>query len=84
VQEKAFFSSLMDCIVFAHQRVDFGHLDSKPIFAGVATKLKNLGSKPFLQHRCDLNETIIGQFYATYEMNFHAKNIKWMTEKSEY
>jgi hypothetical protein len=50
----------------------------------VATKLENLGLKPFLQHRCDWNDTIIRQFYATYEMDFEAKNIKWMTGKSEY
>jgi hypothetical protein len=84
VQEQAFFSSLMDCIVFAHQRVDFGYLESKPVLAGVATKLENLGLKPFLQHRCDWNDTIIRQFYATYEIDFEAKNIKWMTGKSEY
>jgi hypothetical protein len=84
VQEQAFFSSLMDCTVFAHQRVGFGYLESKPVLAGVATKLENLGLKPFLQHRCDWNDTIIRQFYATYEIDFEAKNIKWMTGKSEY
>jgi hypothetical protein len=84
VQEQAFFSSLMDFTVFAHQRVDFDYLESKPVLAGVATKLENLGLKPFLQHRCEWNETIIRQFYATYEMDFEAKNIKWMTGKSIY
>jgi hypothetical protein len=48
VHEQAFFSILMDCTVFAHQRVDFGYLESKPVLAGVATKLENLGLKPFL------------------------------------
>jgi hypothetical protein len=81
MQEQTFFSSLMDCTVFAHQRVDFAYLESKPILAGVATKLENLGLKPFLEHRCDWNDTIIRQFYATYEMDFDAKNIKWMTGK---
>jgi hypothetical protein len=84
VQEQAFFNSLMDCTIFAHQRVDFGYLESKPVLAGVATKLENLGLKPFLKHRCYWNDTIIRQFYATYEMDFEAKNIKWMTGKSEY
>jgi hypothetical protein len=84
VQDRAFFSSLMDCTVFTHLRVDFGYLESKPILAGVATKLENLGLKPFLWHRCDWNDTIIRQFYATYEMDFDAKNINWMTKKSEY
>jgi hypothetical protein len=74
----------MDCTVFAHQRVDFGYHESKPVLAGVATKLENLGLKPFLEHRCDWNDTIIRQFYATYEMDFDAKNIKWMTGKGEY
>jgi hypothetical protein len=84
VQEQAFFSSLMECTVFAHQRVDFDYLESKPVLAGVATKHENLGLKQFLQHRCDWNETIIRQFYATYEMDFEAKNIMWMTGKSVY
>jgi hypothetical protein len=79
MQEQAFFGSLMDCTVFAHQRVDFGYLEFKPVLAGVATKLENLGLKLFLEHRCDWNDTIIRQFYATYEMDFDAKNIKWMT-----
>jgi hypothetical protein len=74
----------MDCTVFAHQRVGFGYLESKPVLAGVATKLENLDLKPFLEHRCDWNDTIIRQFYATYEMDFDARNIKWMTGKSEY
>jgi hypothetical protein len=74
----------MDCTVVAHQRVDFGYLESKPVLAGVATKLENLGLKLFLHHKCDWNDTIIRQFYATYEMDFDAKNIKWMTRKREY
>jgi hypothetical protein len=84
VPEQAFFSGLMDCTVFGHQRVDFGYLESKLGLAGVDTKLESLGLKPFLEHRCDWNDTIIRQFYATYEMDFDAKNIKWMTGKSEY
>jgi hypothetical protein len=84
VQEQAFFSSLMECTVFAHQRVDFDYLESKLVLAGVATKLENLGLKPFLQHRCDWNDTIIRQFYATYEMDFIGKKMRWMTGKSEY
>jgi hypothetical protein len=81
VQEQAFFSSLIDFIVFAHERVDFGYLESKPVLIGVVTKLENLGLKPFLQHRCDWNDTIIRQLYATYEMDFDVMNIKWMTGK---
>jgi hypothetical protein len=84
VQEQAFFSSLMECTVFAHQRVDFDYLESNPVLAGVATKLENLGLKPFLQHRCDWNETIVRQFYATYEMDFIGKKMRWMTGKSDY
>jgi hypothetical protein len=43
MQEQAFFSSLMECTIFAHQRVDFDYLESKPILASVATKLENWG-----------------------------------------
>jgi hypothetical protein len=82
VQEPAFFSNLMECTVFAHHRVDFDYLESKPILAGVATKLENLGLKPFLQHRCDWNDTIVRQFYATHEMDFIGKKMRWMTGKS--
>jgi hypothetical protein len=53
--------------------VDFGYLESKPVLAGVATEHENLGLKPFLEHRCDWNDTITRQFYATYEMAFDAK-----------
>jgi hypothetical protein len=84
VQEQAFFSSFMECTIFVHHRVDFDYLESKLVLAGVATKLENLGLKHFLHHRCDWNETIIRQFYATYEMDFEAKNIMWMTGKSVY
>jgi hypothetical protein len=73
MQEQAFFSILMDCTVFAHQRADFGYLESKPVLACVATKLENLGLKPFIQHSCDWNDTTIRKFYATYEMDFDAK-----------
>jgi hypothetical protein len=41
VQEQAFFSSLTDCTVFAHERDDFGYVESKPDLARVATKLEN-------------------------------------------
>jgi hypothetical protein len=84
VQEQAFFSSLMECTVFAHQRVDFNYLESKPVLAGVAIKLENLGLKLFLQHRCDWNDTIVRKFYATYEMDFIGKKMRWMTGKSKY
>jgi hypothetical protein len=84
VQEQAFFSSLMECTVFTHQRVDFDYLESKPVLAGVAMKLENLGLKPFLQHRCDWNDTIVRKCYATYEMDFIGKKMRWMTSKSEY
>jgi hypothetical protein len=84
VQEQAIFSSLMECTVFTHQRVDFDYLESKPILVGVATKHENLGLKPFLQHICDWNDTIVRQFYATYEMDFIGKKMRWMTSKSEY
>jgi hypothetical protein len=84
VQEQAFFSSLMESAVFTHQKVDFDYLESKLVLAGVATKLENLGLKLFLQHRCDWNDTIVRQFYATYEMDFICKKMRWMTGKSEY
>jgi hypothetical protein len=57
--------------------VDFDYLESKSVLAGVATKHRNLGLKPFLQHRCDWNDTI-------YEMDFICKKMRWMTGKSEY
>jgi hypothetical protein len=64
--------------------VDFPYLESKEVLAGVATKLENLGLNPFLEHRCDWNDTLIRQFYATYEMDFDEETIKWMTGKREF
>jgi hypothetical protein len=43
VQEQAFFSSLMECTVFTHQRVDFDYLESKPVLAGWQRNLRIWG-----------------------------------------
>ena len=47
-------------------------------------KIKQLKEGTFLQHRCDWNETVIRQFYATLEINMVEEKIWWKTRKRVY
>jgi sulfur relay (sulfurtransferase) DsrC/TusE family protein len=38
----------------------------------------------FLQHRCDWNETVIRQFYATLEISMVDEKFWWKTRKRTY
>jgi hypothetical protein len=46
--------------------------------------LQHIGSREFLTHRCDWNNTIIRQLYATVELDFANERIEWMTGKIKY
>ena len=84
VQEDAFFGHLVDKNVFKHQTIDFGFMSSQPTMSDVVTMLQNTGLKAFLEKRCDWNNTVIRQFYATVEVDFQEKTIEWMTGKVKY
>ncbi|XP_072150636.1 uncharacterized protein [Setaria viridis] len=38
-----------------------------------------MGLRPFLEHRCDWNDTIVRQLYATVEIKMEEETIEWMT-----
>lgn len=84
VQENAFFGHLVGTTVFSHKRIDFDYLASKAVLVDVAIKFEHLRLRPFLEHRCDWNDIIIKQFYATYEIDFDAKTLEWMTGKRKF
>ena len=47
-------------------------------------RLEQMGLANFLQYRCDWNETVILQFYATLEISLEEENIWWKTGKRVY
>jgi hypothetical protein len=42
-------------------------------------KFENMGLTNSFQHRCDWNETVVCQFYATLEINMDEETLVWMT-----
>src|SRR6185503_15382611 len=47
-------------------------------------RFQQMGLANFLQHRCDWNETVIRQFYATLEINMVEETFRWTTGKRTY
>ena len=47
-------------------------------------RFQQMGLENFLQHRCDWNETVIRQFYATLEINMVEETFWWTTGKRTY
>lgn len=84
VQEDAFFGHLLTCTLWAHKRIDFNYLVSKPVLAHVAVLLERLRLRNFMEHQCDWNETLVRQFYATFELDIEEQSIEWMTGQSRY
>ena len=52
--------------------------------SALVDRFEHLGLADFLQHRCDWNETIICQFYATLEINMVEEKIWQKTRKMTY
>jgi hypothetical protein len=84
VQEEAFFGHLVNKTVFAHQTIDLNYMSSQLVMRDLIPMLQHIGLREFLTHRCDWNNTIIRQFYATVELNFADERIEWMTGKIKY
>jgi hypothetical protein len=68
VQQNPFFGHMVKKIVFKHQTIDLGYIGSQPVMSDLIDRFENMGLTNFFQHRCDWNETIIRQFYATLEI----------------
>ena len=47
-------------------------------------RFETMGLANILQHRCDWNETVIHQFYATLEISIEEERIWWTTGKRTY
>ena len=69
VQQDAYFGHLVKKTVFKHQTIDLGYMRSQPIMSALVDRFEAMGLANFLRHRCDWNETVIRQFYATLEIN---------------
>lgn len=84
VQEDAFFGHLVNKTVFKHQTIDFVYMAQQPVMTEVVGKFEAIGLRRFLEHKCNWNDTIIHQFYATVEIDFFEDTIEWMTGKRKY
>jgi hypothetical protein len=79
VQEDAFFGHFLFKEFHKHQIIDFGYLLEQPVMCDLVPKFEYMGLRPFFEHRCGWNATIVRQFYATLEINFKDQTLEWMT-----
>jgi hypothetical protein len=84
VQLDAFFGHLVDKTVFKHKYIDFGYMFEQPVMTDLVPCFEAIGLRNFLEHRCDWNDTIIRQFYATAEINVLEGTLEWMTGRRKY
>ena len=84
VQQDAYFGHLVKKKVFKHQTIDLGYMRSQPVISTLVDRFEAMGLANFLQHRCDWNETVIRQFYATLEINMVEEKFWWKTGKRTY
>ena len=69
VQQDAYFGQMVKKTVFKHQTIDLAYMRSQPVMSELVDRIEQMGLANFLQHRCDWNETVILQFYATLEIS---------------
>ena len=84
VQQDAYFGHLVKKNVLKHQTIDLAYMRSHPVMIELVDRFEAMGLGNFLQHRCDWNETVIRQFYATLEINMVEEKIWWKTGKRTY
>jgi hypothetical protein len=75
VQQDVYFGHIVKKIVFKHQTIDLAYMRSQPVMTELVDRFETTGLANFLQHRCDWNETVILQFYATLEISMEEKRI---------
>ena len=75
VQQDAYFGHMVKKTVFKHQIIDLVYMRSQPVMSALVDRFENMGLANFLQHRCDCNETVIRQFYATLDINMVEEKI---------
>ena len=69
VQKDAYFGHLVKKNVLKHQTIDLGYMRSQQVMSDPVDRFEQMGLANFLQHKCDWNETVIRQFYATLVIN---------------
>ena len=84
VQFDAFWSVILHTNFHKHQTIDWTYILNEPCLTEVEGMFRAVGLHDFLAHRCDYNEIIIRQFYATVEFDLEEKSLKWMTGKRKY
>jgi hypothetical protein len=84
VQRDAFYGHLLDKVVFKHQWIDFIHMADYNVMYELVQRFEDLGIKEFMEHKCDWNDTVIRQFYATVEIVSIEEKLTWMTGKNRY
>ena len=84
VQQDACFGHMVKKTVYKHQTIDLGYMRSHPVMTELVDRIENMELANFLQHRCDWNETVIRQFYATLEINIEEEKLWWKTGKKIY
>ena len=84
VKKYAYFGHLVKKTVFKHQTIDLGYMRSQPVMSALVDRFEAMGLANFLQYRCDWNETVIHQFYATLEISMEEERIWWTTGKKTY
>jgi hypothetical protein len=82
VQKDAFYGHLLDKGVFKHQRIAFIHMANYDVMYYLVQRFEDLGLKEFMEHKCDWNDTVIRQFYATIEIDSIEEKLAWMTRKN--
>ena len=76
VQQDAFFGLLSSKTVFKHKFVDWDFIGQYPIMSGLIPIFQRIMLFSFTKHKCDWNENVVRQFYATVELNFEENEIE--------
>jgi len=84
VQKDVYFGHLVKKNVFKHQTIDLSYMRQQQVMTDLVDRFQQMGLANFLQHRCDWNETVIRQFYATLEINMVEETFRWTTGKRTY
>jgi hypothetical protein len=84
VQEDTFFGHLLHKKFHQQQTLDFNYMLVQPSMCDLVATFHVLGLKNFFEHRCNWNDNVIRQFYATVEVKKPEQTIEWMTGQRKY
>ena len=84
VQQDAFFGHMINKTVYIHQTIDLAYMRSHPVMTELVDRFDTMGLANFLQHRCDWNEMVIRQFYATLDISIEEEKLWWKIGKRVY